>query len=451
MIINQTVAGGMKITGIIEEYTVMAGKNVSAGDFVQYVNGIGERVVLDPDKSWSGKWVTACYYDETHVFVVYCGNNTNGFYCQMISIKDKKVTPGTILQVDSTAYSYFSAAKLCDGKIFVANCQGYCSSSTTGTGYLYGIVISVDSSYKLTAGTNKQLSTSYASGYYPKVVVLDSSRVFIAYGYQYTYYYLYGMVVSISGTSITVQKNKQLSTSTYTAPGMDAVLLSSNKILLIHKSGSSSYKLMSMIVTVSQYTMTVASTKQLSTTNNSGHYSSCLVLDSSHVFVSCGYGSYAQLMGMVISVSGNTVTAGQEVILSDEYYSARVSQAVLIDSSHVFLMCSPRSTSSYQKMCGLLLTVSTSAITVDKTYDLSDMLTNPSSDSNTADIMKLSSNSAVIVFGYGQISGYVSAIALDPANPESGLAPYTSKITGVAKTAGSGGSTVSVFVPGVTS
>lgn len=154
--------------------------------------------------------------------------------------------------------------------------------------------------------------------------MLDSSRVFIAYGYQYTYYYLYGMVVSISGTSITVQKNKQLSTSTYTAPGMDAVLLSSNKILLIHKSGSSSYKLMSMIVTVSQYTMTVASTKQLSTTNNSGHYSSCLVLDSSHVFVSCGYGSYAQLMGMVISVSGNTVTAGQEVILSDEYYSARV-------------------------------------------------------------------------------------------------------------------------------
>ena len=89
----------LDINGIIEDYYVYAGKNVSVGDFVEFVNGIGTVEYKTASTVSLGKLVegvSACAIDNERVFL--CGSldaSSNKGMAVVVTISGEKITYGT--------------------------------------------------------------------------------------------------------------------------------------------------------------------------------------------------------------------------------------------------------------------------------------------------------------------------------------------------------------------
>lgn len=100
---------GLEIKGIIEEYYVYAGDNITPGSFVEFVQGVGNRVITPGDEvatdinfltipnSWSGptersanKFSAIMLEDKQRIVVFY--NQSNATHAQIVKIVDGVVT-----------------------------------------------------------------------------------------------------------------------------------------------------------------------------------------------------------------------------------------------------------------------------------------------------------------------------------------------------------------------
>ena len=325
------------VNGIIEYYKAKT-TTISANTFVEFVNGsLADSIVSGLETALSSGTQSnirssAVALDSSTVFIAY-SSIPYGVVC---SISGTTITAGSETSLFSTnGTGSFEAVALDSSTVFIV--RGADSSEC-----LYGVVCSI-SGTTITAGSETQLSMLSKSGYEIKAVALDSAKVFISYRGNSSYFY--AQVCSISGTTITAGSETQLSSLQYAYGGSSAVALDSSTVFIAHRGNDGTYnRLYGVVCSISGTTITVGTDTLLSGDYyNNYDYISAVALDSSTVFIAHNSGSTAsstgstRLYGVVCSISGTTITAGTDTLLSSSYKGYLIPSAVALDSAKVFI------------------------------------------------------------------------------------------------------------------
>ena len=310
----------MNIDGIIEDYYVYAGENISAGDFVKYINGISSMVDYGTSSdtqlsNTNGVYIRAVELQNGSIFITYgCGSSGGGdalLHGMIVTVNGATINLGTETLLSNVSYSGHNADKpilLPNGNVFIAH--GAESTSSV----LYGLVCSI-SGTTITAGTDTKLNNTTKSGTTISATLLTNGDVFIAHSYNSNY--LYGIVCSVSGTTITYGTDTQISKSSNSYLAMSSQTLSNGRVCIVHCGGGSSYNLYASICSVSSKAITTnVVNNQLSSTARTGQYLSSVLLENDRIFIAHSYSTSFYLYGMVISISGTTISAGTDTTLS---------------------------------------------------------------------------------------------------------------------------------------
>ena len=360
------VKGGLDIRGLITDYYVYTGSKVSAGDFVEFINGVASRTTetsVDTainTTSYYGAYISACKLTNNKVFIAHSsGFNVaeNHLYGIVCIIEGASITYGTDTLICSNDYSgrYFSIDTLSETSVFIS-CRGTSTTLSAFVCTITGTTISV--------GTSKQLSSVTDSYRAISVRVLTANKVLVAHSYN-TYKYLYGMICTISGTNITAGTDTQLSTAKYTGVTISTAFLESTKVFIAHSRGSSSSSYLTGVVcTISGTTITAGTSNELSSATNSGKVISVVALSSTKVFIAYSSDSGVIIHSIVCTISGATITAGTEV----ELYNTSVSigdaiSALYLGNNKVVVGYNYGATSSTRNLYTRICTISGTTIT----------------------------------------------------------------------------------------
>jgi hypothetical protein len=171
---------------------------------------------------------------------------------------------------------------------------------THSSGFVYGIVLSI-SGTTVTANTETQLFIDTLGSY--ELIKLDSTRFLIVYNRSGL---IYGRVITVSGTSISIGTEYSVSSSTTGTTEISGALISTDKVLLaFNGSSNATYTL---AVSISG-TVITAGTRLTIRSSNSGRPRVTKIDTDKGLIIhqwngSISYGGYAA----VANVSGTTVT-----------------------------------------------------------------------------------------------------------------------------------------------
>ena len=203
-----------------------------------------------------------------------------------------------------------------------------------------------------------QLSGSY-DGYKISAVVLDENRVFIAHSYGSSYS-LYAMVVTISGTTITKGTDTALNTNGYNGYYVSATCLQNGSVLVLH-SKTSSGSLNGIVCTIDGTTIAKGTDQELTTKSNSSVAMSTEVLENGDVFLAHCYNNSNYLYGVIIKVSGTSITYGTETSINGNSSSGLTISISLLNNNKIFVAHSYNST--YYYLYGIIITINGTTIT----------------------------------------------------------------------------------------
>lgn len=358
------VGGGMNINGIIKDYYVYAGENISTGDLVEFINGVagktdyGESVDTDLVSSkYAGYIISAVVLDENRVFIAHSVSTSYFLHGVVVTINNTEITLGIDTELSDTSYKGkgISAIALDENRVFIAHNQN------DNTQYLFGMVVTIDGTI-ITVGTDTELNTAMSNtGITPSTCLLPNGNVFIAHDYSDSSHYLYGMVVKISNTEITKGTDTAIAASTNAGFIKSTCLLSNGNVFIAHSYGTN-YYLYGIVVSIDGTTITKGSDTVISnSTNNTGYRISAVALDDSRVFIAYAHtdGS-SYLYGIVCTISGTTITKGTETLIAHEIRAAYTIETIKLDDSRVFIA---HSYTSSMYLYGIVCTISDMTIT----------------------------------------------------------------------------------------
>ena len=383
------IKSGIKLNDVIEDFKyVYKGQEVKAGDFVNYINGIasktdyGESVdTAISTQQNSGYIISAVQLDENRVFIAHSYGSNYQLYGIVCTINGATIAYGTDteLSIDNGTGDVISICLLPNGNVFVSYRNGLnyirgmvCTINgatiTKGTDtvivnaanvgiafsvcllsngnvfiahnygsnhYLYGIVVNI-SGTTITVGADKSLVNSSYAGYKTSTCLLPNGNVFIAHSYG-SDYYLYGIVVSIDGTTITKGSDTQLDNFDYSGQSISVELLPNGNVFIAHKRLGEAY-LYGMICTISGTTIAVSTNTQLGTESAIGYYIATQLLENGDVFIAHGHtANFYKLYGMIAKINGTTITAGTDVEFSSVQYTGYAISPVLLRNGTIFI------------------------------------------------------------------------------------------------------------------
>lgn len=309
--------GGTSINGIIKDYYAYAGENISAGDLVEYVNGVAGKATetsedeILSEETRSGYTISAVQLDNNRIFIAHSYGSTFHLYGMVVTIDGVNITYGedTVLCSTDNSGKKISAVALDESRVLVLH--NYNPSSD----YLYGIVCTISGSEITKGKVNSIVYAKYGLGSV-SACLLSTDKVFIAYSYNDDYYYLTSIVCTISGDTITAGSAKELSSTDYSGEGISVCLLDSSKVFIAHSYNSSKY-LYGIVCTISGTTISKGSDTSLVSTTNAGSNSSITKLaDNRLLIVHKKYvSSTHHLYGIVVTISGTTISKGTDTAL----------------------------------------------------------------------------------------------------------------------------------------
>lgn len=333
---------GLDINGLITDYYVYAGSKVSAGDFVEFINGIAdERTETSVDtvissKQYAGWDIKSCKLTANKVFIVFSdggdGSSDSYMFGIVCTIEGGTIICGaeTQLSANSASGGNFAVEALSENKVFIV----YRYDMTNR--YLYGMVCTI-SGTTITAGADTSIvSTSYAGQYELTLTLVGQNKVLVTHGYNTSNRYLYGVVCTISGTTITKGTDTAICTSAvHSAISQSVTLLTSGKVFISHPRDKSSYYLNGLVCTISGTTITAGATKQISTAVYTGRCSSAVALSEDKVFIAHTYTDNFYFYGVVCTISGTDITVGTDTMIREETYASRQTSTVLLSNGDV--------------------------------------------------------------------------------------------------------------------
>ena len=330
--------GGTSINGIIKDYYAYAGENISAGDLVEYVNGVAGKVdygessdtVIDSSNTYTGRWISALALDANRVFIAHSYTSGLKLYGIVCTVNGATITLGadTPLKDSNGTAEGSSIGLLPDGRVFI--------SHKDNSNYLYGMLVSINGT-TITVDVDTQLSTNKPYTFRSSTIALPNGNVFIAHSAK-TDNYVYGMVCAIDGNTITYGTDTAINTAkSYTGDTISACLLTDGNVFVAHSYNSSHY-LYARVCSISGTTITVGTAKALiSDTVKTGEYISTCTLPDGKVFVAHSSSENLNLYGMVCTISGTTVSKGADAQLSSTTNSSVGVKAVVLLNGNVLI------------------------------------------------------------------------------------------------------------------
>jgi hypothetical protein len=355
-------ASGTNINGIIKDYHAYAGENISAGDLVEYINGIAStetETSVDTKlsaTSKAGECFSAVKLDENRVFVAHKYGSDEYLYGVVAKIVDATITVGTdtaIVSESSTA-SVISAVLVSTNTVFIAHNQpSYL--------YLYGIVVTIDD-MTITAGTNTRIISTRYAGSIISAITLSDNKVLIGHcNSTGSSGHLTITICTISGTTISAGTSTEVSSTAYTCNVISIAKINTNKVFIAHSYGSD-YYLYGMVVSISGTTVTAGTDTPISTTAKSGVYNSLCLLQDGNIFIVHPMTSYV-LYGIVCTVSGTTITKGTDTQLNSLTANHRM-KAVALKDNKVFIAHNNGNNATDYYLNGMIISINGMAITV---------------------------------------------------------------------------------------
>lgn len=320
-------ASGMNINGIIKDYHVYAGENVSAGDLVEYINGIAsQRIETSSDvrlleTTQTADFISALALDDKRVFIAHSYGSDWHLYGVVVTIDGTSITCGTDTVISATAYAgkVKSLELLPNGNVFIA----YSRSSSH---YLNAIVCIV-SGTTITAGTDTNISTSGNTGYAISTVTMSNNTIFMAYSYGSSYY-LYGAIVKIDGTTVKTEGTTKLIDTSNAGYSVSVEKVGEGEVFIVHSSGSS-YTLNTCYCSISGTTVTRGTKYSLSSNEKSGYGIKTKLLEERKIFIAHCSGGANYLYGMILTCTGSTISNGVDVLIADVNTSQSQELAVI--------------------------------------------------------------------------------------------------------------------------
>lgn len=302
---------------------------------------------------------------------------------------------GTDTKLSSTAQmaTYeMSAVALSDDKVFIAHAEG-----SSGYCYLYGTLCTV-SGTTITINVSKQLSSTRETGNDVSAVALSENKVFISHRYS-TSQHAYGIVCTISGTAITAGTDTALSATSQAGQATCAVALSENKVFVAHAYDSSNRYLYGVVCTIDGTTITKGTDTKLSSLYYSaGNEIEIVRLNNNKVLIFHSAENSSLLYGIVCTINGTTITAGTDTRLSIGSQSGNAIGAVVLSENKVFI-----AHSNYESDVGLLClygmvcTISGTTITAGTDTKLSNY-SNTGTKQESLSVIALSKDRVFIVY-----------------------------------------------------
>ena len=424
-----TGGGGLDINGVIEQYKVNAGANVSAGDFVEFITkwGGGEF------SSGTATYVSACKLDNSRVLVAY-RDDGNSYYgtAVVLTVSGTTITVGNAVVFNNSTLIYNSAVALTDSKVLVA------SASPCGK----AIVLTV-SDTTITAGTEIEFYSKRIECM--SAVALTDSKVLIAYkGYDSS---SVGKAIVLTVSDTTITAGTAVVFQSGIIPYISAVALTDSKVLIAYRNDSKSNYGTAIVLTVSGTTITVGTAKVFESATIL-HISAVALSDSKVLVAYQDGGNSSYGTAIVLTVSGTTITAGTAKVFESAktYYIS----AVALSDSKVLVAYRDDGNSSYGT--AIVLTVSGTTITVGtaKVFE--------SASTTYTSLVAFSETSALVAYNKGQggfcgltIDGTTITVQeTDDGTNGTFVQPATTRLhnVGVAKTSGAEGDTIEVYCVG---
>lgn len=260
--------GGSKIDGLIKEYTVASGGNISKGSFIKFVNRYTETDRISEDLS---------------------------------NIENSVQHPPLAVELQSN-------------KVLVLFNDN--NGSNGANFYLRGVVCSI-TEVGINIGTDTQLSAELGSGYRKTAVLITDNKVLIAYGNNYK---LQGIICTVEGLNIIVGTPTTIyscANTSYNIYEMSAVSLESNKVFLVFGYGSSSSMTVGgTICTINANEIATGSIKSLLTASNTVSNILTIKLQENNVLIS--YISNSKAYCAICSVNNNAITRENTLLITDK-------------------------------------------------------------------------------------------------------------------------------------
>lgn len=442
--------GKFDVNGLIEDYYVYAGENISAGSFVEFINGIAGQTtktststVISKSELYVGRYISAVELTDNNVFIAHGYDSDSYLYGIVVNIEGTTISCGTdtLLSGQSSAATQLATIRLSDDKVFVAH--------EYGSYYHYGMVCTI-SGTTITAGTDTKITNngSSKSTIGGNLVLLENGNLFLTHGYG-SDEYLYGAVIVINGTTVSIGADTKLNSSSDTGIISCSTLLSDNRVFILHPTSQSPY---GMVVTIDGTTITKGTSTVLcdSAYCTNQDAISATTLSDGNVFVTYGLtASSRQLCGMVVGIEGMSITAGSHTQLSTVVETADSTNSLLLPDGNVVIIHAH--TSSYNYLYGMVVDISGTTITAG-----TDTRLNANKGTGAwASAILLSNGSIFVAHSYGDTTtsgnyylyGQVFGIMDNIVSNNVVLTEYETQVrnttssnaNGIAKTSGVGG------------
>ena len=301
---------------VIKNYYVYAKDNISAGDFVEFVNGIASQSTttktytstdteLDTNAYMLSNQKRCCatLLNDGKVFIAYAYSSSYYLYGVVCTINGSTITKGTAVKIHSNGRQ-IELCTMPNGNVFIAH------ATSSGSGSVYGTVCSI-SGTTITFGTAVSIDSIASATYAITVSQLTDTTVFVGYKRSS---YLYGNVCTLSGTTIT--KGTSVKNSSTIGSSVSSDRLSNTSVFIAH--GDSNNYLYATVATISGTTITFGTAKKLrGDSEGSSTYLSATKLSGGNVVVFHSYNSSYHIAAVACSISGTTITPGSVLIINN--------------------------------------------------------------------------------------------------------------------------------------
>ena len=330
--------GGTTINGIIKDYYVYAGENISVGDLVEYVNGAASKVNYGQSNDVSlgttthtGYSIAAVQLDGNRVFIAHNYSSSYCLYGVVCTINGASITYGADTQLSGTdgTGKAISLELLPNGNIFIAHSYG-------SSNHLYGMVVSI-SGTTITKGNDTAINnTTSNSGYAISTKLLANGNVFVAHSYG-SNYYLYGIVCSINGTTIAKGNDTSISTANRAGVAISTCSLDNGNIFIAH-SYSTNFHLYAVVCTINGDSITYGTDTALVSVSNGGGAVSACAMPNGDVFIAHSYGSNYHLYGIVCTINGTTISMYTDTLLNNSTNAGIKINSILLNNGDILII-----------------------------------------------------------------------------------------------------------------
>lgn len=432
---------GVDIQGIVDDYYAYAGENISAGDFVEFINGVARSTNYTSNLAYFSLYspsdIAISLIAENKFIIAYYnvkGNVANQGIARIGTVANATITFGDEYIFDATSVSYPSIAQLTDNKFIIAYKSSYNVKAIVGT----------VSDTTITFGTalTVETGTSSAPCISPKIInntTTITPKALIVFSHTS----IKACMLTISGTTVT-----KSTVYTLVSKGIyfSICKLADAKFLMVYADGNDSSYGKAMLVTTSGNNVS-GGTSYTFCSNALFEMKVCSLTDSK-VFIMYQYQQNVVGKAIIANISSNAINFGSEYIINNTEGLYGLFDICKIDTNKVVIAYPPNVSVSSRTGIMHIVTVSDSVITLQTATQFSNKYTNYSA-------LLLFSDDVVILAwdtyynstnnqGYSRMfdcSGNIPSTTITKKTYETQVRKVTTpQFDGIAQTSGTGGS-----------